>query len=129
MKATELRIGNLVYYNGNHNEVGIVSEILKNDLSKVSPYKIGINHRIDIHYDIDTLKPIPINEYWLFKYGYKKENELFENESRLSIWTDKKSFDGFMADWGDKVIGEVKYLHQLQNLYCILCASELELNS
>jgi hypothetical protein len=29
MQSNELRIGNLVYYNGNHNEIGVVSEIMK----------------------------------------------------------------------------------------------------
>ena len=71
MEVRELRIGNLVYFNGNHNEIGVVSEIIKKGVTKFTPYKIGINHRIDIYYEIDKLEPIPLTEEWLLKFGFK----------------------------------------------------------
>lgn len=124
VSVREFRIGNLVNYNGNHNEIGIVSEILKNDLTNVSPYKIGINHRVDIRYDIDKLKPIQLTEDWLLSFGFKNHENYFwykkENvfSNMLSVGIQNK--DGVIT-----IIENIRYLHQLQNLYYIFTGSEL----
>ena len=119
IKGKHLRIGNLVFFNGNHNEIGVVSEIIKNDLTKVSPYKIGINHRIDIYYEIDKLKPIPLTEEWLAKLGYDLISENHYGILGHLIWKIEGRF------YCDKNGMQLKYVHQLQNLYFALTGSEL----
>ncbi len=135
IKGQELRIGNLANYNGNNNEIGIVSEIFKNDLTKVAPYKIGINHRVDIYYDIDKLKPIPLTEEWLLKFGFiiryfneDKTKPLFwkvEQNRHIDIY-----FEPVISAFAFKInsiqySAPIKSVHQLQNLYFALTGSEL----
>lgn len=119
IKGQHLRIGNLVYFNGYHNEIGVVSEIMKNDLTKVSPYKIGINHRVDIYYDVDALKPIPLTEEWLNKFGYDLISENHFGVLGHLIWKIEGRF------YCDKNGIQLKYVHQLQNLYFALTQREL----
>ena len=123
IKANELRIGNLVYFNGSHNEIGDISEIMKNDLNKVAPYKIGINHIIDIYYDSHKLKPIPLTEEWLLKFGFEIEIGYSHNIAKLGLIRIEFG-DNFYFDY---LYGRTKieYVHQLQNLYFCLTATEL----
>lgn len=119
IKANELRISILVYYNGTHKEIGVVSEILKNDLTKVSPYKIGINHRTDVYYDIDKLKPIPLTEEWLLKFGYDLISENHYAFCGHLIWSIEDRF------YCDKNGIQIKYVHKLQNIFLELKEEEL----
>lgn len=133
IKANELRIGNSVYFNGSHNEIGDISEIMKNDLNKVAPYKIGINHRIDIYYDSHKLKPIPLNEEWFLKFGFEKSDEKFDYFQRVKFYeyiivAGFYNITFFISEYGH--ISSSKYtniesVHQLQNLYFALTGSEL----
>ena len=123
LKGQNLRVGNLVYFNGNHKEVGVVSEILKNDLTKAAPYKIGINHRVDVYYDIDKLKPIKISEEWLLKCGFKRfpwglvvDDLLFKDDLKCSY---------LKLQVGNGFETSVNYIHELQNLYFSLTGREL----
>ena len=137
VSVREFRIGNLVSYNGNHNEIGIVSEILKNDLTEVSPYKIGINHRIDIRYNIDKLKPVPLTDDWLISFGFKTRTtvntsiQYFIGENPITrdwlfdiLWLEGDEYpfyrNGFL---------KIKYVHQLQNIYHALTGSELQVGN
>lgn len=147
MKASELRIGNIVQYNGSHKEIGIVSEISKNSLTEVSPYKVGINHRLDIYYNIHTLSPIPLTEEWLKKLGFTWSEGLrmnvikdgitvcepddYEDSVYHSIYFyhNGECF-GFEVsnEWGENgnvMLPKVKYVHQLQNLIFALTGEEL----
>ena len=130
LKGQHLRIGNLVNFNGNNKEIGIVSEILKNDLTKVAPYKIGINHRIDIYYDIDKLKPIQLTEEWLIKLGFTwsiAHQGFFKKDFYyvIDFYETYPKVEGCIAFLnknhrnGEKLLS-VKYVHQLQNLYFVL---------
>ena len=129
IKGQNLRIGNLIYFNGNHNEIGVVSEIFKNDFAKVAPYKIGINHRVDIYYDVDRLKPIKPTKEILTKMGFflVETNETFEAilpNFRYIIQT-AKDYDGFFFCDGETVLTNFNYLHELQNLVFVLGQREL----
>lgn len=130
MKVSELRIGNLIYYNGNHNEIGVVSEIMKKDFAKVSSYKIGINNRVDIDYDIEKLKPIPLIEETLLKLQNLRESIFYNGEKLKGFYIGEECLfcivliDGRIyyyeqtdsENWG--YVGAcVDYLHELQNMY------------
>lgn len=129
LKGQELRIGNLVYFNGNHNEIGVVSEIMKNGLTKVATYKIAINHRVDIYYDVYRLKPIKPTKEVLTKMGFfiVEVNGTFEAtlpNFRYSVQT-AKDYDGFFFCDGETVLTNFNYLHELQNLVFVLGQREL----
>lgn len=118
MEAKELRIGNFVYYNGSHQEIGKVSGVI-DDL--VTEPKVFIGFRIDIPYQLSSLKPIPLTEEWLLNFkwnGYKalhfNSNFEIDKQGRLYCNGDYKGLN-------------VIYVHQLQNLYFALTGMELVL--
>jgi hypothetical protein len=116
MQANELRLGNWV------SESGWVHKIEKITLSDGEVF--------------ENLNPIPITEEWLLKFGFEcydtKVNP--KPHKRWSKWlfnlniyqiTYKKKNDIFL------LIGtyaEIKYVHQLQNLYFALTGEELQIN-
>jgi hypothetical protein len=115
MKATELRIGNLVYDN-----LGGTLKI----------------KGISLESDLSHIKPIPLTEEWLLKFGFIKENFHYvidkDKYHTFSILIGIISFPFIKSN--DKVISEnfsfygIKYVHQLQNLYFALTGKELILN-
>ncbi len=126
MKASEFRIGNLaqtiqgVYKieSVNENEV-FICPFLTNESFVVS---------------IEALNPIPLTEEWLLKLGAKK----FAGKIYLSITNLKAElhFDVYVdvivstlhSDFCELILDEIKYVHQLQNLYFALTNQELTLN-
>lgn len=133
MKPQELRIGNYIQFNSTwdiERVYNIVSNFKWQDelkhQRKVSP---EIN---DV--DIKDVRPIPLTEEWLLNFGFK-ENFKVEvdrgNEKtflwsklsfRLTIWDNYKLVYDYM---GGNI--EIKYVHQLQNLYYALTGSELQI--
>jgi hypothetical protein len=109
MKVQELRIGNLVEFDGVNNKIESL------DLGKY----IALSDIIvfeQVH--IDDLKPIELTEEWLIKFKFKKFGPDFINPSLLI----RNTTEGF------KTIRHgimVNHLHQLQNLYFALTGKEL----
>jgi hypothetical protein len=125
MKAKDLRIGNLVYFN---------EELLKFD------FESGWN--------FDFIKPIPLTEEWLLKFGFEKviyesDETGYNNHYELDIkgvglisylddfscalfGSKESSKDelGFLPNWDN-----CKHVHSLQNLYFALTGQELTLNN
>lgn len=119
MKAQELRIGNLVIEKG-----------------KIKPMYSISNHNAK---DYSTIKPIPLTEEWLLRFGFVKEVEykkkinfsrfhLFqinasnsyndnENEFKVNFYQSKQCVE----------LCRIKHVHQLQNLYFALTGEELTL--
>lgn len=125
MKASELRISNLILKNG---KLHYTSHLTIRDIHGLS---------VD---DTDTFEPIPITEDWLVKFGFKLEADegdikyyeiqrlwyyvVFDHDDiRLDIKTDKDmTHTVFYMD------ERFMYLHQLQNLYFALTGEELTIN-
>ena len=108
MNARELRIGNLVYEDDNN----VVLEIDEWDLT-----------------NIGTIKPIPLTEEWLVKFGFGYWEDVDEWYSpdidatlRINHYYNNKVKNGFFeSDYGV----DIKHVHQLQNLYRALTGEEL----
>jgi hypothetical protein len=123
MKAQELRIGNCVYGVSDRIEQVIqLSETnVTTDIVKINaPMEIGLN----------DISPIPLTEEWLIKFGIELEFEELESGSKLLSWV-KGAFN-LEIDKDGKICFEVyshyievKYVHQLQNLYFALTEEEL----
>ena len=114
MKASELRIGNLIIHS-----LPFGSDKIK----KVTAF--------DLAYITENTKeeycPIPLTEEWLLKFGFEKQH----NEEDFDYW--------FKNDFSNDIIwehsegfchnlnygGDIKYVHQLQNLYFALTNEEL----
>lgn len=113
MKASELRIGNLVSNGINH-------------------YAVDINMLYDLatleHYPIE---PIPLTPEILDKCGFEKNN-IGHNDFDIIALYAKEEFeiiqysDGFGWDTGLGKISDTNYIHQLQNLFYCLTGEELK---
>lgn len=139
MTAKELRCGNYVIgATGEVQEVAYVGETigLHNKIGGTDKYqKMPI-----ISFDIDHLKPVPLSPEILEKAGFKIDEDAGNwNTPDHTIYSNGKGSVGVKGDFigwyfsaGDDYYSwfkEVKYLHQLQNLFFSLCGEELTIES
>ena len=124
MKATELRIGNYYQYASDR---GItytqVQEIKRNQFGLLSDFD-GTNFEI--------CKPIVLTDEWLlrfgFKYSLKLDDFMFKDQNDVfEIQPYKKGFLNLVIWHDNEILQEIKYVHQLQNLYFALTGEELSL--
>lgn len=131
--ANQLRINNLVYYNNQHNEIGLVTEIKTSLIPKID--YVGINNRIDVYYQTKHINPIPLTEEWLLKFGFTRHHANYSNgviyiknvpNNNEFVWGvyPFELGSGFVINKSKSL----KYIHQLQNLYFALIGEELTLN-
>ena len=132
MKASELRMGNILEY---HGQQVIVLEI-KRDSAEFGyfTYSIGFE-RFYLGHDFPN--PIPLTEEWLVKAGFDDIDSGYLSielpncgGGRICLW--KMNYGGYPVlhsiGIGNKPTGwlrEVKYVHTLQNLYFALTQTEL----
>jgi len=103
----ELRIGNWLNIANTETDTTVTA----------STFSIG--YMINVNY-----KPIELNDFWLKRFGF--ENIRFKYElNKFIIWLDPRSMNYELYYEGKAV--EIKYVHQLQNLYYFLTYNELEL--
>ena len=123
MKATELRIGNLLYY---LNLVIFVCEIDKRLLSFDSGIKLQCGR-------LDEFKPIPLTEEWLLKFGFNRRDAYFgfcrkkyNQEGRWKyLILNRRSGIFYAYRYGYGNFCKLQYVHQLQNLYFSLTNEDL----
>lgn len=129
MNGKDLRIGNFISVLGNTVEV----------IKILGEKKIEIHSDILQFWDVDIedededVKPIPLTEEWLLKFGFEK-NDDFISEDHL--WSDfiKKGVRIQLPyfDWKDsdgEISFSVKSVHQLQNLFYSITGEELTIKS
>jgi len=95
-------------------------------------YMSDVNNTGGLELYIKELKPIPLTEEILLKAGFERQRFIFSlNYLRdcfsscsfcISIVEDKLFYDWLCANV------EIKYLHQLQNLFKVLTGNNLKLN-
>lgn len=118
MEAKELRMGNWVKGKGNTRRITTIK----------APHL----------YDVSQFEPITITEEWLYRFGFKEDlskldppetpNGNFWSEWVNGIITIDMPFYSFIFNYGEEEV-QIKYVHQLQNLYFALTGEELQLNS
>jgi len=116
MKATELRLGNLISFS---NRAGGETEMI---------VEAGDFFRM-VEDDGEGYNPIPLTEEWLVKFGFEKfgnkktGNQLWSmSNPSWSIWLNSDgTWDVNFWQGGKKR----KYVHQLQNLFHALTNEEL----
>lgn len=115
MEANEFRIGNYV---------NIFNQI---------PIKITANHILAIQNGDNSYTPINVSIKWLLDFGFYKDSKIFDtyskkingNEFKIIISNDGKFY--FYFHITNKFSLEIKYIHELQNLFFALMKVELEL--
>jgi hypothetical protein len=117
----ELRIRNLVECFGTREVVAIK----KNKIKVQHESKKG--HFIIEWVPIDSLslKPIPLTEEWLLKFGFERRPWGLIINGLLFRDNIKNPCEVLTLEIGNGFRTEVKYVHQLQNLYFSLTGEEL----
>ena len=109
IQANELRIGNFIEK----------KEITYSGLKTLT-------HAIEIkdlaHYE--SFEPILITEEWLLKFGFKKCPS-FKSLYYIGTFLNIILGSEIVFEINDRPIGEIKYVHQLQNLVYALTGQEL----
>lgn len=124
IKVTDIRIGNWV--NGNYNG-------FSKDVQIYAISHTYIQHSTENDLPIANFKPIELTEEWLKKFGFEYD---YDQESKSwSLMTSCEKFD-YLFEISNKYQEyfqpdflriDIKYVHQLQNLYYALTGTELEL--
>lgn len=132
MKVTELRIGNLVDISFKEDGLRFIREINLVHSSFINAIQVpNYDGEIDTLDNINLIYGIPLSEDWFIKFGFKKTICGFERDDfPMSIEVDSIGYTTFGFEYygGDKFEKEIKYVHQLQNLYFVLTGEELTYN-
>ena len=131
IKTNELRIGNFVSINNGFEM--LVHSIFQNGTVYLDFIPPLINEGDIWEEDYKDLIAIPLTEEWLLKAGFKEIkflNEYLVQEKGykyLDMIIRYGVFDGhkFLFDFANEKCVNLKYVHQLQNLYFSLCGEEL----
>jgi hypothetical protein len=128
MKAEELRFGNYLI-EIDHNEEEELTKVFGVIMGVINPlvnedYNGGAFGQKK-YYQGCKYKPIPLTEDWLLKLGFEEMN--------LHLNWKKRNHqmilnDGVFRIWLNGYNKEIKYVHQLQNLYYALTGEELTIN-
>lgn len=130
MNTKELRIKNLVSV---ENRAGGQSptEILSIRPSGVTCHNYNLEENSQLLYEIDCdceeINPIPLTEEWLLKFGFLRDGAYYSHQN-LNILAARAKIGGgevFVMP-NNKFANELKYVHQLQNLYFVLTGEELK---
>lgn len=124
IKGNELKVGNWVQRRGKALQVvGIMDPIIRATYEGLKSDYVVFD---------DQLHYIPISPEILEKAGFKESRQTF-----FTWYTRRLVENHFRLDYSDQTtyhwvqgntIVELNYLHQLQNLYFVLTATELEIN-
>lgn len=127
MEANELRIGN--YY-----RQLVLGDVVRVDLFTFSEWYSSIRCGDDS--TGDYMMPIPITEEWLVKLGfdYIKNHKEYHNrginEGAYHLKRVGDAFNRWYLYHKEKMItSNIRFIHQLQNLYFALTGIELEIKN
>lgn len=135
MKAIELRLGNFIYKESEYefeNGINQIISVLEFECVSTRPLNCHVKHH---NVNISNLKPIPLTEEWLLKFGFSREVKVGSEMGTDGVEFRVYHFDVLTFNtnhgWWYKVqrINDtpLEYVHQLQNLYFALKGEELTL--
>jgi hypothetical protein len=123
LRAQELRIGNYV----NYEQTTHVIHQLTNSIC--GSYWHKSNASDSYAHTYDEIKPIPLTEEWLERFGFERlgngfefwESSVFNIEFIRNHW--------HISYTSNVLCTHIKYVHQLQNLYFALTGEELTIKT
>lgn len=141
LKATELRLNNQVFFSdeskGVKNAIATIKGIEDDDMLKFTAINVTDNStetRISISQntiegwgELSQFSGIPLTEDILLRLGFEKQH----NEDDFDYWFKKGFCDDILWEHSEGFChnlnhgGDIKYVHQLQNLYFALTGEEL----
>lgn len=123
IEPRELRIGNLIAYNGRPDQViHLTNQHIETFVGPEEPLLA----------DSDSWSPIPLTTEWLERFGFEKykdydEGELMRHGKVLLTKKFALRYSDTNDDWYYSTAIVLQYVHQLQNLYFALTGTELDL--
>ena len=114
MKVTEFRVGNLL------------------ELPNKQTVQISINSLKEIESGIHPYQKISLTEEWLLKFGFEhmQYSDMLGKSHNGYRFGDFRIIKGGSWTYNNVLLGlipDLKYVHQLQNLYFALTNTELEI--
>jgi len=123
--ASELRIGNLVFGNYENEE----DEIIHSTVCKILGYDPFNNYYwVENKQGIEefcNFQPIQITEKRLLEFGFKKELDSFYRFNKSTMVEICFYDNGILVCNQSVCLSEIKFIHQLQNLFHSLTGREL----
>lgn len=113
MKANELRLGNIIEFNKEPFNVCVIYDNAIENESWCKP--------------LNELHPIPLTKEWLVKFGFDGRKD-FKWIGIVGVQLRDSKYYISLKDLSNVLfhsIVEIKYVHQLQNLYFTLTGEEL----
>ena len=134
MKATDLRIGNLVSPTEELKKEfwENVYEIMPDVIEVSQTAKDGIIHCIfdgEYDFDIKQLQSIKLTKQWLIDFGFvpylRVAHKIRLNKfTELVLDLDRHCIVHIKEEYNSIEIGKIEYVHELQNLYYALSGGE-----
>ena len=123
IQANELRIGNIIYLCGSLHDREIRFDGVDREFEltgflfgKLLYYKHGKNFNV-----IFEVKPIPLTEEWLLKFGFENKKIRIGVYDLIVVLPNSAFYNGCGFP--------CKYVHQLQNLYFAITGEELTMKT
>ena len=136
MKANELRIGNKVKANGRLagsevtvDKIGSNGTLIEDDM-RVILFKETYVGEFSKH-----IEGILLTEEWLLKLGWvwNEACDSYEKYGDARMNLSKPNINGYITMFNyvlkAKIADRIFYVHQLQNLFFVLCGEELEIQN
>lgn len=141
LRATELRIGNLVscpvigdtYVDRKPNYGKFIFPIVQ--VSSGGTLRLGIGYECTQVIEVCDCEPIPLTAEWLERFGFEREKRNLYRKGNIYVMfitttrmTENKEIRVFIGNkwYYDNLRPPVKHVHQLQNLYFALTGEELK---
>lgn len=124
MKAKELRIGNLVQFEGEFHTIASIGSDETIRLRCEDSTHRNYCHGTIGCYGMYSMDPIPLTEEWLVKFGFEG---IFAPDKSIMVGREGADFAHNQMTFlkRDGLIKKIKYVHQLQNLYFAITGEEL----
>jgi hypothetical protein len=126
MEAQELRLGNYVNCpKDGQNPFRIdLFDYVSNGIGKFGMIYDKNTHPLTWY--LQDLKPIPLTEDWLLKFGWKHKKDFYLEINGFTIMFE--STGNILSCFLEGIGIDILYIHQLQNLYFALTNEELIIN-
>jgi hypothetical protein len=136
MKSNELSVGNIVFVHGLHGERFMTVRAITDKGSLLDCKRVIFfnEDNAQVGEFLEHCHVIPLNENWLLNFGFKLYSDSqyrlkYELKEFEFIFPKIKEYHKKGLYFKDIEIKNVKYVHQLQNLYFFLTGEELILVS
>ncbi|KKP51564.1 MAG: hypothetical protein UR43_C0019G0007 [candidate division TM6 bacterium GW2011_GWF2_33_332] len=131
MKATELRLGNLIKIGGNTIDTYQTYKSTKVTLAILNEIAGENDERPDA--ELSVFMPIPLTEEWLLKFHLNEDiekstrfpNEITIYDRFLFIWKENYKYWYVMTSNHKEFLTKIEFVHEYQNFIFALTGNEL----